>query len=718
MGFGSVLAQHVPGGTPGGGGSSATWASNGYIWRSPIVISGERTPGITPLTGFLFRYQTTLVTLRSEANGGNVKSASGWDIRFEDLDGNKLPHRFLAAYAPTTGAVDILVRIPTLNAVGETVIYKFTGKTLTATEEDIPGVYADYLDCWDCRTGTSLKGVTARDMTAKDTLSAQTIVGDGANHSLGYLQSATTAWFTGHSALTMQAVVNVASGAVGTDKGVLAQGALDGVTGNHGFALQLQAKGKRGGKTNVVSGIVTTSAGSVVVESAASSHQTGTRYWAMVYESGRLGRLNINGVDTVPSWAGTVVGATVTPGGTLTGTTSAKTGNWYIGYGADGTASDAAVTSAQIRASWRMNVPWLPVSDNDIVVVDVPIGGVAANSTNSIGTAGKVALLVPPSDGIITGPLNFRNTKWAGIIACGVLFRPASNTTATTPAGKTAGGATCILWNTTADSATGEGRPYFFLANSEMNAVNTKWGDFIKFGGSGANRANYPDLIIQRMKVTNGHYGFTDNTLTDGNAPHSDFTQTSLGNGTFNRYICYDSDLRWQYQVYFHRPEVGRDMIGTTSDIRGVTVRYMPHDTNVYSHATRHTPGKICDMVDGNNGAGQSPTSAQQYSNGLYMGYTFEDCVFVDDPAAYTSNLTVKATITSYFDSAGLTVSTNATDGTIEWTSPAQAPNTLTPVTGFWTMVSTEPADDATGGKFGKDYRITTVAKLREVTGT
>lgn len=706
MGFGSIFAQHVPGGTPGGGGSSATWASNGYIWRSPIVIAGERIPGITDLSGFLFRYQTTLNSLKTEANGGNVKSSSGWDIRFEDDNGVKLPHRFLTAYSATTGAVDILIRLPTVKAVGETIIYKFTGKTLTATEEDIDGVYADYLDCWDCRTGESLKDVAARDMTVKDTLSAQTIVGDGANHALGYLQSAETAWFTGHSAMTMQAVVSVASGAVGTDKGVLAQGALDGVAGNHGFGLQLQATGKRGGKANVVAGVITTSAGSVVVESAANSHQTGTRYWAMIYEAGQLGRLNINGVDTVPTWAGSVVGSTVTPGGVLSGTTAAKSGNFYIGYGPDGSATSGAVTSAQIRASWRTNVPWLPVDDDDIVVLDVPASGLstqsgsAADKALAAGQAGKVALLVPPADGIISGVLNFRNCKWAGIILVGAVLRPNATGTTTTPQNATVGISNVLWYSTTADSATGEGRPYFFVANTEVDLANTDVGDFLKFGGVGTNRANYPDLIFQRLKFTKGHYGLNPDQF------HSDVFQASLGNGTFNTLLCYDTDIKWRYQVFFHRPETGSDIIGTTTYIHGVTVRPMPFSSafNTGTHSVNFN--KICDFIDG---------GTTDYNAGAYMAWNFEDCIAVRDPNARTSTNTIPAD-TGYFDNAG--VSASVSNSVVSWDTPAKdPPNPLAPVTGTWTFVDSDNTD-ASGGKFGKNYRIATVAKLREVTGT
>lgn len=495
MAFSSVLVSHEPGGTPGGGGGGGTW-SNGYGQRYSVVISGDRVPGTTALSGFLFRYKVTLDSLRSEANGGTVKSASGWDIRFEDTDGNKLPHRFLSTYSPTTGAVDCLVLVPSVAASGQTVIHRYTGKTLTATEEDIAGVYADYVEAFNCRTGTSLKGVTARNLSAVGTVGTGTIVGDAGTFSAGHLRSTETGWFNGYSAMTMQVVVDGAASMTGDRRGPLGQGPQDGVTTNHGFGFRYQTTGQRGGGTNVIAGHVNTAAGIVLVESAANVHATGIGYWAMVYEAGQVGRLNLNGVATNPTFAGTVAGSTVTPGGTISSTTMATAGAWFVGqsignFGAAGSAlngnwltgadevrfRDDALSDDHLLAEYRS---WTEpelffgegdadfTGDSNFAVVAVP--DVAATTRNTPVTINILANDYDPEGGSIalaslSAPVNGTVAQVTGQQA---RFTPATGFVGT-------GGFTYLISDNASHTSTGR-VSVSVTAPSVGSAYSYEWG--------------------------------------------------------------------------------------------------------------------------------------------------------------------------------------------------------------------------------------------------
>lgn len=473
----------------------STW-SNGYLQRYSVVISGDRVPGTTALSGFLFRYKATLPSLRSEANGGTVKSASGWDIRFEDADGVKLPHRFLSTYSPTTGAVDCLVLVPSVAAVGQTVIYRFTGKTLAATEEDVAGVYADYVDAFNCRTGASLKGVTARNLAAVGTVGTGTVIGDAGTYAAGHLRSSETAWFSGYTAMTMQVVVDGAASMTGDRRGPLGQGPQDGVTTNHGFGFRYQTTGQRGGGTNIIAGHINTAAGIVLVESAANVHATGIGYWAMVYQSGQVGRLNLNGVATNPTFAGTVAGSTVTPGGTVSSTTLATAGSWFIGqsignFGAAGSAingnwltgadevrfRDDALSDDHLMAeylSWSEPELFFGEGDADYVsatnfaVVAVP--DVAATTRNTPVTIDILANDYDPEGATITlsslsSPTNGTVAQVAGQQA---RFTPSSGFTGT-------GGFTYLISDPAGHTSTGR-VSVSVTAPSVGSAYTYEWG--------------------------------------------------------------------------------------------------------------------------------------------------------------------------------------------------------------------------------------------------
>jgi hypothetical protein len=125
--------------------SPAQCASTGYGYQRIIVIDHTKVPN-TDQTNFPFLFNTTDPALASTANGGNVESASGYDIIFStDPNGlTKLDHE-LEEYNPVTGQVVAWVRIPTLSHTTDTVLYMYYGNpSVTASQQNSTGAWDGY----------------------------------------------------------------------------------------------------------------------------------------------------------------------------------------------------------------------------------------------------------------------------------------------------------------------------------------------------------------------------------------------------------------------------------------------------------------------------------------------------------------------------------------------------------------------------------------------
>lgn len=137
--------------------SFPAWAlwDNGYTWRASITIDNTKVAGAANLTNFPVLISGTYdgtggePDLRDFANGGDVQSASGWDIRFETTGGTQLDHE-IESYTASTGAVVIWVEVGTVDYNDDTVFYMFWGKGgLGASEENVAGTWnSGYMAVW------------------------------------------------------------------------------------------------------------------------------------------------------------------------------------------------------------------------------------------------------------------------------------------------------------------------------------------------------------------------------------------------------------------------------------------------------------------------------------------------------------------------------------------------------------------------------------------
>jgi hypothetical protein len=199
-----------------------------YEWVADIDMYQWNT-GSPSLANFLMPVSTVKPDLRSVANGGKVRNANGWDIRFETSGGAKVPHK-LMKYDPALGELTALVNAPRNLAANQVLKCYIGNASVTATEEDPAGLRAGGWLAIYAGSGVEFTGQTGRDLVAFGSPAGNVTVGsyparrfNGTNQ---YYQSGgAAAWLNGLSEVTVisahspdtltpkMEVFNVASGA-------------------------------------------------------------------------------------------------------------------------------------------------------------------------------------------------------------------------------------------------------------------------------------------------------------------------------------------------------------------------------------------------------------------------------------------------------------------------------------------------------------------------
>ena len=130
-----------------------TWytsATDG-VWEKRIAMTVNETMvnGLTELVNFPILVSVTNINLKSIANGGFVAQANGNDILFASADGvTKLNHE-IESYNPVTGQLIAWVRIPSLSATVNTIVYAYLGNPTAASQQQSSGVWStDYKAVW------------------------------------------------------------------------------------------------------------------------------------------------------------------------------------------------------------------------------------------------------------------------------------------------------------------------------------------------------------------------------------------------------------------------------------------------------------------------------------------------------------------------------------------------------------------------------------------
>lgn len=115
-----------------------------YSYCLPVIIDHTKVPA--DLANFPLLFSGTHAYLKTEGNGGSVKSASGYDIIFAaDAEGStKLDHE-VEVWDAATGLFIAWVRIPSLSSSADTTIYLLYGDdTVVSSQQNATGVWVSY----------------------------------------------------------------------------------------------------------------------------------------------------------------------------------------------------------------------------------------------------------------------------------------------------------------------------------------------------------------------------------------------------------------------------------------------------------------------------------------------------------------------------------------------------------------------------------------------
>jgi hypothetical protein len=133
------------------GGSGSSWYSTGGTWayRRQITIDHTKVSGTSNLTSFPVLISVTDPDLIATSTGGLVGKSDGTDILFTSSDGTtKLDHE-IESYNSSTGQLVAWVRVPTLSASVDTVIYMYYGNSSASDQQNKTGVWdSNYKGVW------------------------------------------------------------------------------------------------------------------------------------------------------------------------------------------------------------------------------------------------------------------------------------------------------------------------------------------------------------------------------------------------------------------------------------------------------------------------------------------------------------------------------------------------------------------------------------------
>lgn len=175
------------------------WYDHGYAFKKMITIDPTKVSGGSDLGNYPVLISFTDPDLIANSSGGNcsgnsgcVQSSSGYDIIFTDsTQTSKLDHE-IEKYVPSTGEIEMWVRIPTLSTSVNTVIYLYyDNSSVITSQENIPGVWnSNYMGVWHLNETSGLhndSSANANNSTSVSVTKAGSAVGkiDGADKFTG-----------------------------------------------------------------------------------------------------------------------------------------------------------------------------------------------------------------------------------------------------------------------------------------------------------------------------------------------------------------------------------------------------------------------------------------------------------------------------------------------------------------------------------------------------
>lgn len=159
--------------------ADAAWYNASWGYRKQITVDKNKVAGGSDLSNFPMLFSVTDNDLKYTSFGGKVGKTDGTDILFTSSDGStKLSHE-VEKYASSTGETIIWVKIPTLSASTDTVLYVYFGNSGAADQQDTANVW----------TGQTYRGVYHLANTT-DSKNGRNLTTDGTQTSSGKIDGA------------------------------------------------------------------------------------------------------------------------------------------------------------------------------------------------------------------------------------------------------------------------------------------------------------------------------------------------------------------------------------------------------------------------------------------------------------------------------------------------------------------------------------------------
>jgi hypothetical protein len=135
--------------------ANASWFDSGYGYRKAITIDHNKVSHAidTGETNFPVLVSFTDPLLKTTGSGGRVTSTNGYDIIFSNAAGSQQLKHEIEKYTPTTGELEMWVKIPTLSSSTDTIIYMYYGNSGVTTSQE------SKTEVWDDGGGNHFKGV-------------------------------------------------------------------------------------------------------------------------------------------------------------------------------------------------------------------------------------------------------------------------------------------------------------------------------------------------------------------------------------------------------------------------------------------------------------------------------------------------------------------------------------------------------------------------------
>jgi hypothetical protein len=113
--------------------SDPAWYDTGWGYRNTITIDHDMVAN-TNQSDFAVLVNSIYPAWKDTANGGHVEQSDGGDILFTSSDGlTKLSHE-IERYTSATGELIAWVKVPTVSASSDTIIYIYYGNAVCADQ--------------------------------------------------------------------------------------------------------------------------------------------------------------------------------------------------------------------------------------------------------------------------------------------------------------------------------------------------------------------------------------------------------------------------------------------------------------------------------------------------------------------------------------------------------------------------------------------------------